>query len=139
MDRHWVPEETRRRMPRVGIETFCTEIVEGRERHALVADVSAEGLRLTRPFFGGPSPRMVQLELELPGVDEILWAKGYVCFEQVRCEPTGVVRTSGIRLAAAAARDLRLVRDYVMDALGRHSGGTQDLAFLSHASRYALG
>jgi hypothetical protein len=48
------------------------------------------------------------------------------------------VRTSGIRLAAAAARDLRLVRDYVMDALDR-DGDTQELAFLAHASRYALG
>jgi hypothetical protein len=138
MDHQWMSRETRRRVPRVGIETLCTEIVDGRERHALVADVSAEGLRLLRPFFGGPSPRVVQLEIELPGVDEILWAKGHVCFEQVRRGPGGLLRTSGIRLAAAAARDLRLVRDYVMDALERE-GDAEELAFLEQASRYALG
>ena len=128
---------TRRTSPRLGVEAFCTEIVDGHERHALVADVSETGVRLARPYVGGPMPRVVQLEIELPGLDEIIWAKGMVCFDQVRRELGQMVRTRGIHFAAAAARDLRLVRDYVMDLW--RSDDQQDLGFLAGASRWALG
>jgi hypothetical protein len=139
MNLDWMARGARRTMPRIGVEALCTEIVHGgRERHAIVANVSAEGLRLVRPFFSGPTLRTVQLEFELPGIDEIMWAKGHVCFDQIRRGPGGLVRTTGIQLAAAAARDLRLVRDYVMDAVGR-ADDMEDCALLPHASRYALG
>jgi hypothetical protein len=115
------PSDVRRSVPRIGIEAFCSEILDGRERHAVVLDLSPQGLRMARPFVGGRMPREVQLELELPGVDEIIWAKGHVCYDRIRPASGGsamalgrVVRTSGIRLVAAAARDLRLLREYVM-------------------------
>src|SRR5690349_14630235 len=106
---------TRRTSPRLGVEAFCTEIVEGHERHSLVADVSEAGIRLARPYTGGRTPAVVQLEIELPGLDEVIWAMGQVCFDQIRRELGRTVRTTGIRFAAAASRDLRLVRDYVFD------------------------
>ena len=114
---------------------MCTEIVDGRERHSLVADVSEAGLRLARPYFGGPTPRVVQVELELPGLDEIIWAKGDVCFDQIRRQLGRVVRVSGVRFAAAAARDLRLVREYVLDQWR----DDDDLGLLAGASRYSSG
>ena len=116
------PSDVRRSVPRIGIEAFCSEILDGRERHAVVLDLSPQGLRMARPFVGGRMPREVQLELELPGVDEIIWAKGHVCYDRIRPAggpeaPAGlgrIVRTSGIRLVAAAARDLRVLREFVM-------------------------
>lgn len=84
----------------------------------MIIDLSQTGVRLERPFTGGRTPETVQLEFELPGVDEIIWAKGEVSFDRVRRAPaglTGLVRTTGIRLAAAAARDLRMLRDYVYE------------------------
>jgi hypothetical protein len=106
----------RRRAPRVGVEALCSEIVEGRERHGMLVDVSETGLRVARPWFGGHTPRELQIEFELPGIDEIIWARGQVCFDQVSRGTFGrMLRTTGIRLAAAAARDLRILRDYVMD------------------------
>ena len=113
------PSEVRRSVPRIGVEAFCSEILDGRERHAVVLDLSSTGLRVARPYTGGRTPREVQLELELPGVDEIIWAKGHVCYERIRPASPGtmalgrIVRTSGIRLVAAAARDLRVLREYV--------------------------
>ena len=116
------PTEVRRTAPRIDVEAFCSEILDGRERHAVVLDLSSTGLRVARPFTGGRSPREVQLELELPGVDEIIWAKGQICYDRIRPAAPGssamslgrIVRTSGIRLVAAAARDMRLLREYVM-------------------------
>jgi hypothetical protein len=115
-----VPSNVRRAAPRIELEAFCSEILEGRERHAVVLDLSPRGLRLARPYTGGRGERDVQLELELPGVDEIIWAKGHICYERIR--PSGpatmplgrLVRTTGIRLVAAAERDLRVLREYVM-------------------------
>lgn len=103
----------RRLLPRVGLETLCTEIGEGVERPCFAVDVSETGIRIERPWFAGRTPRELQLELELPGVDAILWARGETCFDQVRQVRGDLWRTTGIRLAAAAARDLRLLRDFI--------------------------
>lgn len=103
-------------MPRVEVETLCSEIVEGKERPSLVVDLSETGLRVERPYTGGGTPRELQLEFELPGVDTIIWARGETCFDQVRPVRGGLLRTTGIRLASAAARDLRLLRDFIFEA-----------------------
>jgi hypothetical protein len=99
--------------PRIVLESLCHEIAGGRERPALVSDLSEVGLRLERPFVGGRLPREVQLELELPGVDDVLWAMGHVRFDVVRQVRGDLWRITGIRIAAAAARDLRTIRDVV--------------------------
>lgn len=84
-------------------------------------DVSSNGLRVQRPL-GGPRSRTLQLEFEVPSVDEIVWAKGEICFDEIcRVAPgdepgfSGVLRISGIRLVAAAERHKRLLRDYVIE------------------------
>jgi hypothetical protein len=108
-----------RSQPRVAVETLCTEVVEEREQLGLVVDLSASGLRLQRPLRGRVEGRIIQLEFELPEVDEIVWAKGEICFDQLwRGPATGgaSVRTSGVRLVAAATRHLKMLRDYVMAA-----------------------
>lgn len=70
-------------------------------------------------MLGGPRTRSVQLEFEIPDVDEVMWARGEICFDQVwNLAPrlhglSGLVRTSGIRLVTAANRHLKMLRDYV--------------------------
>ena len=112
---------SRRVDDRVPVESFCTEYVGERERHGLVVDLSETGLRVQRPLLGAGAGRVVQLEFELPGYDEIIWARGEICFDQLWRVPrpradgglAGVLRTSGVRVVAAAGRHLRLLRDYV--------------------------
>jgi hypothetical protein len=106
--------DPRRRCPRIAVEALCTEYAERHERHAFVVDMSAAGLRIERPFEGGKTPRIMQLEFELPGVDEVIWARGEVCFDRVVPASTGLVRRMGLSLVAAA-RDLRTLRDYVFE------------------------
>lgn len=129
-------DHPKRTLSRVPVETLCSEVVADREQYGLIVDLSESGLKLQRPLRGRAESRIVQLEFELPEVDEIVWAKGEICFDQLWRGPAqGVVRTSGVKLVAAAARHLRLLRDYVIAAREARRA-TEDpgypLAFASH-------
>lgn len=116
-DRHML-SPLRRVSPRIEMETLCWEIVDDRESSALVVDLSTAGARLERPYTGGRLVREVPLQLELPGIDEVLWARGTIVFDQVvpaKSGPFGLLRRTGFHIAVAAGRDLRLLRDYVYD------------------------
>ena len=126
-------------MPRVDVETLCSEIVDGIERPSIVVDLSETGLRVERPYTGGRTPPELQLEFEVPGVDAIIWARGVTCFDQVRQFRGGLLRTTGIRLAAAAARDLRLLRDFVVESRRAEAARDAMDSYLCFASAYARG
>lgn len=86
----------------------------------MVVDLSTEGARLERPYVPGRIEREVPLQLEVPGIDEVMWARGDVVFDRliqtkVNGGPFGLVRRTGYRLAVAAARDLRLLSEYVYE------------------------
>ncbi len=107
---------------RVNAAGLCTEINEDAEQLGLLLDLSEVGLRLERPYQYQPRrgrERVVQIEFEHPAVDELIWAKGVIRFDQL--EPwrdrgvTRVRRTSGVEIVAAATRHLRLLREYVCD------------------------
>lgn len=119
---------------------MCWEIVDDIERSALMVDLSMEGARIERPFVGGRLERAVPLQLEVPGLDEVMWANAEVVFDQVvparatrshaparsprpaglahepQAGPFGLLRRTGYRIVTAAARDLRLLRDYVFES-----------------------
>ena len=113
--------DPRRISPRIDLEALCWEVVNERETSALVVDLSSEGARLERPYLGGRIRREVPLQIEVPGLDEVMWARGDVVFDQlvptrsVTSGPFGLIRRTGYRIAIAAARDLRLLRDYVFE------------------------
>jgi len=117
----YISAPRRRECRRVPVEALCSLLHRDDERHAIVVDVSANGLRVQRPL-GGPRTRSLQLEFEVPSADEIVWAKGEICFDEiVRVAPgeengfSGVLRISGIRLVSAAERHKRLLRDVVVE------------------------
>jgi hypothetical protein len=100
--------------PRVPVSGLCNALVDEQDQYALLVDVSAHGLRLERPLRGRAEGGLVQLEFELPGVDEILWAKGEIRFDRLRLQGRAqAVRTTGVRIVAAASRHLGLLRDWV--------------------------
>jgi hypothetical protein len=113
--------DPRRTGPRIEVEAMCWEIVGNREISSLVVDLSSDGARLERPYLGGRIERELPLQLEVPGIDEVMWARGDVVFDQVvpappaTAGPFGLLRRTGLRIVVAAARDLRLLRDYVHD------------------------
>jgi hypothetical protein len=109
--------DPRRASPRIGVEALCWELIGDREFSSLIVDLSTDGARVERPYVGGRIEREVPLQIEVPGIDEVMWAKADVVFDQLvpdrTAGPFQLLRRTGYRLALAAARDLRLVRDYV--------------------------
>jgi hypothetical protein len=111
--------DLRRVSPRIDVEALCWEVVDDKETSALIVDLSTQGARLERPFLGGRIEREVPLQLEVPGIDEVMWAKGDVVFDKLVAAPNagpfGLLRRTGYRIVIAASRDLRLLRDYVWE------------------------
>jgi hypothetical protein len=111
----------RRESPRIDVEAMCWEVIDGRELSGLALDLSSGGLRIERPYTGGPTRREVQLEIEVPGIDEVMWARGDACFDVL--VPTsspaggtlGLIRRTGYRIAIAAQRDLRRLKEVVFE------------------------
>jgi hypothetical protein len=142
-------QDPRRASPRIGVEALCWEMIGERERSALVVDLSTHGARIERPFLPAgyhdydalelgpagrssyvtPAPRpselarIVPLQLEVPEIDEVMWARGEVMFDELveargpgaRGGPFNLVRRTGYHLSLAATRDMRLLRDYIYD------------------------
>ena len=106
---------SKRSDPRIAVETLCSEVVGDREHFGVLVELSPNGVRLERPLIGRRDRHVVQLEFELPDADEIIWAKGEVCFDRYHRPLAGAntVRTTGVRLVAAASRHLRMLRDWV--------------------------
>jgi hypothetical protein len=112
--------DPRRHGPRVAIDGWCGVVTHDDLRHAAVLELSESGVRLERVFDPRRAARTVALELELPDVDEVIWARAEVVF--ARLTPLGgthawgqprMLCRAGLRIAAAATRHLRLLRDFV--------------------------
>ncbi len=127
---------SKRLAPRIPVETLCSEVVDDREHFGVLVELAPGGIRLERPLTGRRDGRIVQLEFELPEADEIIWAKGEVCFDRYRRSDDRAVRTTGVRLVAAASRHLRMLRDWVIAAAEARRAREDDVAarlwFASH-------
>src|SRR5690242_20053486 len=126
--------DPRRASPRIGVEALCWELIGDRGFSSLIVDLSTDGARVERPYVGGRIEREVPLQIEVPGIDEVMWAKADVVFDQVvpdrTAGPFQLLRRTGYRLALAAARDLRLIRDYVYSLAERESSDDRfEIAF----------
>jgi len=122
--------DVRRSGPRVGVDAVAWDEA-GRE--ALVVDLSADGLRIERPHVRPIMSERIQIELELPEIDEVAWIGGEICFDR----RVHRVQSTGIRVVSAAARDLRRIRDFVFERARRLR---EDVAYdLAAASCYARG
>ena len=126
--------DPRRASPRIGVEALCWELIGDREFSSLIVDLSTDGARVERPYVGGRIEREVPLQIEVPGIDEVMWAKADVVFDQLvpdaKAGPFQLMRRTGYRIALAAARDLRLIRDYVYSLAERESSDDRfEIAF----------
>ncbi|HEU4612374.1 MAG TPA: PilZ domain-containing protein [Kofleriaceae bacterium] len=116
--------DVRRRAPRISIDGLCGVVVGNDLHHASMSDLSTLGLRIERPFDPKTAKPVVQLEIELPGVDEIVWASAVVTHAFLTPMPgrtaDGQPRfwcRAGLRIADACQRERRMLRDYVVETL----------------------
>ena len=128
----------RRLRPRIATHALASEDTGNGEQHGFIIDMSEGGLRLVRRGVCR-GRRMVQVEFELPGTDDIVWAAGEVCFERVDILPrdpmstlSGTVTTSGVRILHAADSHRDMLRNYV-DFMRNERGLIDDTAWFAGA------
>ena len=126
--------DARRRAPRISVDGFCGVASDEDLHHASMSNLSTLGLRLERPFDPAKARPIVQLEIELPGLDEVVWASAVVTHAYLTPMPgrraDGQPRfwcKAGLRIADASRRERQMLRDYVVDQLvARRSDGVRD-------------
>ena len=118
-----ISNDPRRLAPRISVEGLCGVVANDQLSHASMRDLSEGGLRLERPFDPKTARPVVQLEIELPGIDDVLWARAEVSFAVLTPmpgrTPDGQPRflcRAGLRLAGICSRERTLLRDYVVEA-----------------------
>jgi hypothetical protein len=112
-----------RRDDRVPLEMFLNQYVDDRLHRAVTTNVSPTGLYVNRVLGGLPrlltrDSRFVQLEFELPGTGEIIWARGEVRRDELEldagAEP-GPIHGAGIHLVDIAQGHQQLLREWVLE------------------------
>ena len=111
-------------MPRISVAGFCGVAIANDLRHASLSSLSTLGLRLERPYDPATAKPVVQLEIELPGLDEVVWASATVTrafLTPMRGRsPDGQPRfwcRAGLVIGDTSRRERRMLQDYVIDRL----------------------
>ena len=100
----------RRYAPRVRVELFLNQYVADRPFRALATNLSATGLSLQKLIERKtPLARIVAVEFELPGTDEVVWASAEPRFDTLGDD----FQTSGLTFVNMAMKHERLLRDFV--------------------------
>lgn len=117
--------DVRRRAPRITVDGLCGVVTSDDQlRPASMSNLSTLGLRVERPFDPKSARPVVQLEIELPGIDEVLWASAAVTHAYLTPmpgrtpggQPTFWCR-AGLRITDVSRSEKRLLLDYVFDQL----------------------
>jgi hypothetical protein len=93
---------------------------------------------------GGPTRREVPLQLEVPGIDEVMWARGDACFDvlvptrSAAGGPLGLIRRTGYRIVLAARRDFRMLEEFVVETYRARCEAVVDLAIASCYARLTV-
>jgi len=115
--------DARRRAPRISVDGFCSVAVANDLHHASLSNLSTLGFRVERPYDPATAKPVVQLEIELPGLDEIVWASAIVTRAFLVPMPrlaNGQPRfwcRAGLVLGDTSRRERRMLTDYIVDQL----------------------
>lgn len=104
---------------RIPFEAMVTSYVHDRPIRGLAANLSDSGISMSAVSMLAPPPGMlVGLELELPGIEDSIWALGRICYRKDDRLASGL----GVRFVEMAKSQARTVRDYCIDMRRRHLG-----------------
>jgi hypothetical protein len=97
---------------RVPLEIFLNEYVNDRLHRCVTTNFSETGLYVHKLITPPRRPNAtLQLEFELPGTNEVIWARGEVAYEQT----DEYFHGTGVRLTGIPRLHARLLRDYVRE------------------------
>lgn len=116
--------DLRRQAPRIPVDGLCGVVANDDVQAANIVDLSTTGIRLERMFDARTATPEMHLEIELPGIDEVVWAHGVVTSAQLSRRPGQTAEgmpnfwfSTGVRILTMCQRETRLLRDYVVEML----------------------
>jgi hypothetical protein len=116
---------------RIPLEMFLTQFAHDRPNRGLTVNISETGLYVNKvltPIFR--QARVVGLEFELPGTNEVIWARGEVCHDTL----DDYLHGQGIRFNGMARYHKKLIRDYCVE---RRRARLSELLARIHGNRVA--
>jgi len=104
---------------RIPYETMVTSYVHDRPIRGLTSNLSDTGINMSAISMLAPPPGLVVgLELEIPGIDESIWASGQICYRKDDRMASGL----GVRFLAMARSQARTVRDFCIEMRRKNLG-----------------
>lgn len=104
---------------RIPFESMVTSYVHDRPIRALATNLSDSGLNMSAISMVAPPPGLVVgLELDIPGLDDSIWAAGRICYRTDDRLASGL----GVRFIAMAKSHARMVRDFCIEMRRKNLG-----------------
>jgi c-di-GMP-binding flagellar brake protein YcgR len=104
---------------RIPFEAMVTSYIRDRPVRGLASNLSDSGMNMSAISMLAPPPGMVVgLELELPGIDDSIWASGQICYRTDDRLASGL----GVRFLAMARTHARTVRDFCIEMRRKNLG-----------------
>ena len=104
---------------RIPFESMVTSYVHDRPIRGLATNLSDTGLNMSAISMVAPPPGLVVgLELDIPGMNESIWASGRICYRKDDHLASGL----GVRFVAMAKSHARFVRDFCIESRRKHLG-----------------
>ena len=98
---------------------MVTSYVRDRPVRGIGGDLSDTGMSLSALSLLAPPPGLVVgLEIELPGVEDSIWAAGKICYRKDDRLASGL----GVKFLAMAKSHARTVRDFCVEMRRRNLG-----------------
>jgi hypothetical protein len=104
---------------RIPFETMVTSYVHDRPVRGLASNLSDSGMSLSAIAMLAPPPGVVVgLELDVPGVDDSIWAAARVCYRKDDHLASGL----GLRFVAMARSHARMLREFCLEMRRKNLG-----------------
>ena len=104
---------------RIPFETMVTSYVNDRPVRGLVTNLSDTGMSMSAITMLAPPPGLVVgIELDVPGVDESIWASAQICYRKDDRMASGL----GVRFIAMARTHARIIREFCIEMRRKNLG-----------------
>jgi c-di-GMP-binding flagellar brake protein YcgR len=104
---------------RIPFESMITSYVQDRPIRGLATNLSDSGLNMSAISMVAPPPGLVVgLEIDIPGMNESIWASGRICYRKDDSLASGL----GVRFLSMARTHARAVRDFCIEMRRQHLG-----------------
>jgi len=104
---------------RIPFESMVTSYIHDRPVRGLASNLSDTGINMSSISMLAPPPGLVVgLEIDIPGIDESIWASGQICYRKDDRMASGL----GVRFLAMARSQARTVRDFCIEMRRKNLG-----------------